>query len=126
MFVPEPGMKSTLVTPPAIPRRRWSMPGITAVEARHRWHSSQIHIPTPVAYTLRQLASADLPAAITFLLSPAAAYITGETICIDGGSQFHKSRFIRVGDHRPSTTYDGFHLRPELRGTPFEKFQSDD
>jgi len=40
---------------------------LTAGEARHRWHSGQIHISTPVAYTLRQLASVGLSRALPLL-----------------------------------------------------------
>jgi ribonuclease/clavin/mitogillin len=40
---------------------------LTAAEARDRWHRGQIKISTPVAYTLRQLAAAGLPAALPLL-----------------------------------------------------------
>jgi len=63
----------------------------------------------------------EVSAAITFLLGPAAAYVTGETIRIDGGAQFHKGRFIPVGDHRRSRPFDAFHLKPDFSGTPFDE-----
>ena len=61
----------------------------------------------------------EVSAAIVFLLSPAAAYITGETLKIDGGSRFHKGRLMKVGRHKGLTRFDGFHLKPDFSGTPF-------
>ncbi len=40
---------------------------LTPADARNRWHRGQIKISTPVAYTLRQLAAAGLPAALPLL-----------------------------------------------------------
>ncbi|HET6326293.1 MAG TPA: MBL fold metallo-hydrolase [Planctomycetaceae bacterium] len=40
---------------------------LTAAEARTRWHRGEIHLSTPVAYTLRQLAAVGLPAALPLL-----------------------------------------------------------
>lgn len=62
----------------------------------------------------------EVSGAIVFLLSPAAAYITGVTLPVDGGSQFHKGRLMTMGGHRGLTPYDGFHLKPDFTGTPFE------
>lgn len=67
----------------------------------------------------------EVSAAIVFLLSPAAAYINGETVKIDGGAQFHKGRLMPIGNHRRSRPYDGFHLTPDLTGTPFEELAAD-
>jgi citronellol/citronellal dehydrogenase len=61
----------------------------------------------------------EVSAAIVFLLSPGAAYITGVTLEVDGGSQFHKGRLMRMGRHRGLTRFDGFHLKPDFSGTPF-------
>jgi citronellol/citronellal dehydrogenase len=63
----------------------------------------------------------EVSAAVAFLLSPAAAYITGETVRVDGGAQFHKRRLLPIGHHQRSRPWHGFHLRPALAGTPFEK-----
>lgn len=49
----------------------------------------------------------EVAAAVTFLLSPAAAYITGETLRVDGGSSLWRSPWP-VEDHDRSTPFDGF------------------
>ena len=61
----------------------------------------------------------EVSAAIVFLLSPAAAFVTGVTLEIDGGQQFQKGRLIRMGHHRGLTRFDGFHLKPDFSGTAF-------
>ena len=61
------------------------------------------HVP------LRRLATeAEVAAAIVFLLSPAAAFITGVTLQIDGGASLGSAVFPSV-DHDRSVPYDGFH-----------------
>ncbi len=62
----------------------------------------------------------EVSAAAAFLLSPAAAYITGETLRVDGGAQFQKRRLLPVGHHRRSHPFHAFHLRPALEGSPLE------
>jgi len=61
----------------------------------------------------------EVSAAIVFLLSPGAAYITGITLEVDGGQQFQKGRLVKLGHHPGMTRYDGFHLKPDFSGTPF-------
>jgi citronellol/citronellal dehydrogenase len=51
---------------------------------------------------------AEVSAAICFLLSPAAAFITGITLPIDGGAPLGNPLFPSV-DHQSSTAFDGFH-----------------
>ncbi|GAB3675356.1 SDR family oxidoreductase [Salinisphaera aquimarina] len=51
---------------------------------------------------------AEVSAAIVFLLSPAAAFITGSCIKIDGGSSLSAGLF-GVPDHDRSVAYGGFH-----------------
>jgi citronellol/citronellal dehydrogenase len=61
----------------------------------------------------------EVSAAIVFLLSPGAAYITGITLEVDGGQQFQKGRLVKMGHHAGMTRFDGFHLKPDFSGTPF-------
>ena len=61
------------------------------------------HVP------LRRLGlEAEVSAAIVFLLSPAAAFITGVTLQIDGGASLGSPLFPSV-DHDRSVPFDGFH-----------------
>lgn len=53
-------------------------------------------------------------AAITFLLSPAAAYISGATLKVDGGSSLAKNQMRPLVRHDRIPPYDGFHLSREL------------
>jgi citronellol/citronellal dehydrogenase len=65
---------------------------------------------------LRRLAvEAEVSAAIVFLLSPAAAFITGVTLPIDGGAGLGSPVFPSI-DHQRSVPFDGFHraVRPKV------------
>jgi citronellol/citronellal dehydrogenase len=55
-------------------------------------------------------------AAVVFLLSEAAAYITGETIRVDGGSSLHKQPLLPLPYEPSLPAYDGFHLAREVPG----------
>ncbi|XP_038058361.1 peroxisomal trans-2-enoyl-CoA reductase-like isoform X2 [Patiria miniata] len=48
----------------------------------------------------------EISAAVCFLLSPAAAYITGETLKVDGGSSLHGFPGFSVPDHEGFKAYD--------------------
>jgi citronellol/citronellal dehydrogenase len=68
------------------------------------------HVP------LRRLATeSEISAVICFLLSPAAAYVTGITVQIDGGSSMGHAEFPAL-DHARSTPFNGFHraVLPEV------------
>ncbi len=71
-----------------------------------------------IAPTIRRLAAhvpmrrlgleAEVSAAIVFLLSPAAAFITGITLQIDGGASLGNALFPVV-EHAGTVAFDGFH-----------------
>jgi citronellol/citronellal dehydrogenase len=63
---------------------------------------------------------AEVSSVVVFLLSPAAAYITGETVRVDGGSPLYPATFP-VPDHDDASVYQPFHrseiadfLRPHV------------
>jgi citronellol/citronellal dehydrogenase len=61
------------------------------------------HVP------LRRLGTeSEVSAAICFLLSPGAAFITGVTLAIDGGAPLDTPLFP-IPDHKRSVAFDGFH-----------------
>jgi citronellol/citronellal dehydrogenase len=72
------------------------------------------HVP------LRRLGlEAEVSAAICFLLSPGAAFITGVTLAIDGGAPLGSPLFP-TPDHQRSVPFDGFHraVTPEVLKQP--------
>ena len=58
----------------------------------------------------------EVSAAVLFLLSPAAAYVSGETMKVDGATSVRKNTMVPVGHHAGTPKWDGFHLRAELGG----------
>ena len=56
----------------------------------------------------------EVSAAVAFLLSPAAAYITGDTLRIDGGASLQKAPLLPMVRHDRSEIWDGFHLPADL------------
>ncbi len=68
------------------------------------------------AVPLQRLAEeAEISAAIVFLLTAAAGFITGACIAIDGGAS-RNTKLFPLQDHKRSKAYDGFHraVRPKV------------
>ena len=55
----------------------------------------------------------EVSSAVAYLLSPAAAYITGETIRVDGASSLYRRTFP-IPMHEPTPKYSGFHRQADL------------
>lgn len=55
----------------------------------------------------------EVSAAVSFLLSPAAAYITGETLCVDGALPLYRQVFT-LPEREAFPSFDGFHRASEV------------
>jgi citronellol/citronellal dehydrogenase len=55
-------------------------------------------------------------AAVVYLLSEAAAFVTGETLRVDGGASLLKQPMLPLGEGEVLPAYDGFHLAREVPG----------
>lgn len=60
---------------------------------------------------------AEVSAAIVFLLSPAAAYISGDCMAIDGGSSLN-TKLFPLDDHSKSKAFRGFHRAVRPKAVP--------
>jgi citronellol/citronellal dehydrogenase len=79
--------------------------------------------PEPVQMMLKTVPSqvpakrfgteSEVSAAVTFLLSPAARYVTGETVCVDGGLPLYRQPF-ELADHPPTPAFQGFHRAADV------------
>jgi citronellol/citronellal dehydrogenase len=58
----------------------------------------------------------EISSAVVYLLSPAATYVSGETMKVDGASSVFKNTMVPVGNHDGTPQWDGFHLRTKLGG----------
>jgi citronellol/citronellal dehydrogenase len=96
--------------------------GLDTYPPKMRKHFQNVHRAVPLQ---RQATEAEISAAICFLLSPAASFITGVTLAVDGGASIAKpmsawSSLMDPGDslnppwplpsHTRSKSFDGFHL----------------
>jgi len=56
----------------------------------------------------------EVSAAVAFLLSPAAAFISGETLKVDGAGSLQKAALLPSLRHDRLKAFDGFHLPADL------------
>lgn len=56
----------------------------------------------------------EVSAAVAFLLCPAAAYISGATLRVDGGASLFKMSMLPLSAHDQIAPWNGFHLPPDL------------
>ena len=79
--------------------------------------------PEPVLELLKSLpeqipvarfgTESEVSASVVFLLSPAAAYVTGETLKVDGASSLYRRTFP-IPNHEPGAAFSGFHRPADL------------
>jgi citronellol/citronellal dehydrogenase len=58
----------------------------------------------------------EVSCAVVFLLSPAATYVSGEVMKVDGATSVYKGHMVPLGQHAGTPRWDGFHLKPQLSG----------
>lgn len=58
----------------------------------------------------------EVSAAVAFLLSPAATYVSGEVMKVDGATSVYKGHMVPIGNHDGTPSWDGFHLGAKLGG----------
>ncbi len=68
----------------------------------------------------------EVSSAVVYLLSPAAAYVSGEVMKVDGASCVRKNTMVPVGHHDWTPKWDGFHLRAKLAGLYAENAKDQD
>jgi citronellol/citronellal dehydrogenase len=56
----------------------------------------------------------EVSAAVCYLLSPAATFVTGETVRVDGGAPLLREPPVPVGEQQATNPFDGFHLAREV------------
>jgi len=55
----------------------------------------------------------EISSVVAFLLSPSAAYLSGQTIAVDGGASLYR-QMMGIPDHDRNVAYDGFHRAADL------------
>ena len=64
--------------------------------------------------TARFGTESEVSAAVAFLLTPAASFMTGETMCVDGGASLAKETLVPLVPHDKSAPFNAFHLAAEI------------
>jgi len=58
-------------------------------------------------------------------MSPAASYVSGEVMKVDGATSVYKNPLVPIGHHDGTPKWDGFHLRAQLGGLYAEELGED-
>lgn len=74
------------------------------------WMTDRIRTYPQFVPLRRYGTEAEVSAAVAFLLSDAAAYITGESIRVDGGSPLERAHRPTTPHDNPTPEWQGFHL----------------
>ncbi len=93
-------------------------PGLTAtsgLETYDETHKETIRQRSKKIPLHRMGTESEMSAAVLFLLSPAAGFITGETIRVDGGTPNVTINY-QTPEHKGTPAFDGFHrsVKPDL------------
>jgi len=98
----------------------WAPIRVNAVAPGWIASSGLDHYPAEMAEHIRALpkrvplgrlgAESEVSAAIVFLLSPAAAFISGSCLRVDGAVPNAKRVADKIGSGRSTPAFDGFHL----------------
>ena len=97
----------------------WAPVRVNAVAPGWIASSGLDHYPPEMAALIRSLpqhvplgrlgTESEVSAAICYLLSPAAAFVSGSCIRVDGAVPNGK-KLMEISNHRPTPAYEGFHL----------------